>query len=174
MAIGAGATYIEKHITLNRKEKGLDYQAALEPLEFKDFVKTIRTASVPMGTEQIKSLGSSEMQYRKFQKKSIVAIRNIKEGEIYGVEPFVTIPIATGRVDNLQEAHIFRYSKNKSLKNPYAKKILSFIKKNYLTLPFTERRLKDFMNSSEYKNAFSELLSSKALISYPVFIEASM
>ena len=97
----------------------------------------------------------------------------IKEGEIYGVEPFVTIPTATGRVDNLQEEYIFRYSKNKSLKNPYAKKILSFIKKNYLTLPFTERWLRDFMNSSEYKSAFLELLSSKALISYPVFIEAS-
>lgn len=97
----------------------------------------------------------------------------IKEGEIYGVEPFVTAANATGRVDNLKEAHIFRYSKNKSLKNPYAKEILSYIKKNFLTLPFTERWLKDFTNSSNYKNAFTELLSSKAVIGYPVFVEAS-
>jgi len=97
----------------------------------------------------------------------------IKEGEIYGVEPFVTVANATGRVENLKEAYIFRYSKNKSLKNPYAKQILSYIKKNFLTLPFTERWLKDFANSSNYRNAFSELLSTKAVIGYPVFIEAS-
>jgi len=97
----------------------------------------------------------------------------IKEGEIYGVEPFVTVANATGRVENLKETHIFRYSKNKSLKNPYAKQILSYIKKNFLTLPFTERWLKDFAASSNYKSAFSELLSSKAVIGYPVFVEAS-
>ncbi|MFC1487820.1 type II methionyl aminopeptidase [Thermoproteota archaeon] len=102
-----------------------------------------------------------------------ISTSRLKEGEIYGVEPFVTVANATGRVENLKEAYIFRYSKNKSLKNPYAKQILSYIKKNFLTLPFTERWLKDFANSSNYRNAFSELLSTKAVIGYPVFIEAS-
>lgn len=97
----------------------------------------------------------------------------IKEGEIYGVEPFVTIPDATGRVDNLKEKTIFRYQKNKSLKNPYSKQILTYIKKNFLTLPFTERWLNRFASSSNYKSAFSELLSSKAVMGYPVFVEAS-
>jgi methionyl aminopeptidase len=97
----------------------------------------------------------------------------IKEGEIYGVEPFVTVIDATGRVDNLKEKTIFRFQKNKSLKNPYAKQILSYIKKNFLTLPFTERWLYRFASSSNYKIAFSELLSSKAVIGYPIFVEAS-
>jgi methionyl aminopeptidase len=97
----------------------------------------------------------------------------VKEGEVYGVEPFVTVANAAGRVDNLPEAHIFRYSKHKSLKNPYSKKILKYIKNNFLTLPFTERWLNKFMSSSSYKNAFAELLSSKSVISYPVFVEAS-
>ena len=51
--------------------------------------------------------------------------------------------------------------------------ILSYIKKNFLTLPFTERWLNKFASSSSYKSAFSELLSSKAVIGYPVFVEAS-
>ena len=97
----------------------------------------------------------------------------IKEGEIYGVEPFVTVTNATGRVDNIKEEHIFRYSKNKSLKNPYAKQLLSYIKKNFLTLPFTERWLSKIVPSDNYKSAFSELLASKAVIGYPVFVEAS-
>ena len=97
----------------------------------------------------------------------------IKEGEIYGVEPFVTVTDANGRVDNLKEETIFRYQKNKSLKNPYAKQISSYIKKNFLTLPFAERWLNTFASSSNYKSAFSELLSSKAVLGYPVFVEAS-
>ncbi len=97
----------------------------------------------------------------------------IKEGEIYGVEPFVTVTDANGRVDNLKEETIFRYQKNKSLKNPYAKQISSYIKKNFLTLPFAERWLNTFASSSNYKSAFSELLSSKAVMGYPVFVEAS-
>ena len=97
----------------------------------------------------------------------------IKEGEVYGVEPFVTVANAAGRVENLREAYIFRYSKHKSLKEPYAKQILKYIKNNFKTLPFTERWLSKFASSSRYKSAFSELLSSKAVISYPVFVEAS-
>ena len=97
----------------------------------------------------------------------------IREGEIYGVEPFVTETKASGRVENLKEKYVFRYQKNKSLKNPCAKQILGYIKKNFLTLPFTERWLTKFMSSSNYKNAFSELLSCKAIMGYPVFIEES-
>ncbi len=97
----------------------------------------------------------------------------LKEGEIYGVEPFVTVSNATGRVENLKEKQIFRFQKNKSLRNPYAKQILSYIKKKFLTLPFTERWLIEFSSSTNYKSAFAELLSSKAVIGYPIFIETS-
>ena len=97
----------------------------------------------------------------------------IKEGEIYGVEPFVTVTDAIGRVENLREKTIFRFQKNKSLKSNYAKQILRYIKKNFLTLPFTERWLNKFASSSNYKSAFSELLQSKAVMGYPIFVEAS-
>jgi methionyl aminopeptidase len=97
----------------------------------------------------------------------------IKGGEIYGVEPFVTVVNAAGKVENLREAHIFRYAKSKSLKNPEAQLLLDYIRKNFLTLPFTERWLDKFSSSSGYKTAFSELLSSKAVVGYPVFVEAS-
>jgi len=102
-----------------------------------------------------------------------ISTSRIKEGEVYGVEPFVTVANAAGRVENLREAYIFRYSKHKSLKDPYAKQILKYIKNNFKTLPFTERWLSKFASSSRYKSAFFELLSSKSLISYPVFVEAS-
>lgn len=97
----------------------------------------------------------------------------IKEGEIYGVEPFVTVLGASARVESIKQECIFRFQKNKSLKNPYAKKMLSYIKQNFLTLPFTERWLADFSTSDSYQSAFAELLKSKAVMGYPVFVEAS-
>jgi len=82
LAIGAGACVIEKHITLDRSEKGLDYQSALEPEEFKEFVKIIRMAEFAMGPNRIKPLSENEEKYRQFQKKSIVAIRRLETGEV--------------------------------------------------------------------------------------------
>ena len=82
LAIGAGASVIEKHITIDRSEKGIDYQAALEPEELKDFVQMIlRIAESAMGPKRILPLSESEEKYRQFQKKSIVAIRDIEAGE---------------------------------------------------------------------------------------------
>ncbi|KON30570.1 hypothetical protein AC477_04855, partial [miscellaneous Crenarchaeota group-1 archaeon SG8-32-1] len=84
-----------------------------------------------------------------------ISTSRIKEDEIYGVEPFVTVSNATGRVENLTEANIFRYSKNKNLKSSLAKQILGYIRKNFQTLPFTERWLKEFQSSTNYESAFS-------------------
>jgi len=102
-----------------------------------------------------------------------ISASRVKEGEIYGVEPFTTVAKAAGRVENGKEAYIFRYLKHKSLRDPYAKRLLSHIRKNFQTLPFTERWLQGCVPHSNYETAFSGLLSSKALMSYPVFIEAS-
>jgi len=94
-------------------------------------------------------------------------------GEIYAVEPFVTLADAAGKVDSEPEAYIFRFMKQKSLSDQYAKRLLLYIQKNFHTLPFTERWLEGCVPQSHYKTAFSELLSSKSLMSFPVFVEAS-
>jgi sialic acid synthase SpsE len=86
IAIGMGANVIEKHITLNRKEKGLDYQAALEPHEFKSFVDLVKLGYTAYGSKTPRPFSESELKYRKFQKKSIVAAEDIKQGEIINRE----------------------------------------------------------------------------------------
>jgi len=102
-----------------------------------------------------------------------ISTSRVKLGEVYGVEPFVTLPDAAGKVENSPEAHIFRFLKHKSVKNPYAKRLLNHIQKNFRSLPFTERWLQDCVPRNHYRAAFTELLSSKSLIAYPVFVEAS-
>ncbi|MFZ5553419.1 MAG: N-acetylneuraminate synthase family protein [Bacteroidota bacterium] len=81
IAIGMGANVIEKHITLSRAEKGIDYQAALEPGEFKKFVQQIHRAWIAMGKKEIGPFSESDLKYRAFQKKSIVAAEDIQPGE---------------------------------------------------------------------------------------------
>lgn len=82
VALGMGAKVLEKHITLDRSEKGVDYQSALEPAEFKEYVALIRDAEVAMGTSEITPLIEPDIEYRIFQKKCIVAACNIEIGDI--------------------------------------------------------------------------------------------
>lgn len=98
----------------------------------------------------------------------------IKAGEVYAIEPFVTVAEATGRVESGRGGTIFRFVKHKSLKNPEAKQLLSYIENRFRTLPFTERWLQDIFAQKDYKKAFQELIDSKAIMVYPPFIEASL
>jgi sialic acid synthase SpsE len=82
LAIGMGASVIEKHITLDRSEKGTDYQAALEPEEFVEFVAMIRMAERAMGSERLLPLGEKDREYRMFQKKSVVSLEDLKAGDV--------------------------------------------------------------------------------------------
>jgi methionyl aminopeptidase len=102
-----------------------------------------------------------------------LSLTKLKVGEAYAIEPFVTVQNAVGKVENSPEATIFRFVKQKPLKSVYAKKLLRYIEENFKTLPFTERWLQGVVPKEHYKEAFQELLASKAIMSYPVFIEVS-
>lgn len=97
----------------------------------------------------------------------------IKLGGIYAIEPFVTVSNATGKVEDEDDTTIFRLVKPRSQKNPHARQLLKHIEENYRTLPFAERWLLDTVPKDYSKEAFKELLTSKAITSYPVFVEAS-
>jgi methionyl aminopeptidase len=97
----------------------------------------------------------------------------VKAGEVYAIEPFVTLPDAVGRVENSPEVTIFRLVKAKSVKNSYTKKLLKYIEGNFRTLPFAERWLKDVVPEDKHREAFKELLKCKAVMGYSVFTEIS-
>jgi methionyl aminopeptidase len=97
----------------------------------------------------------------------------IKLGGVYAIEPFVTLSDAVGKVENETESTIFRLLKSKSQKSPYAKQLLKYIEANFRMLPFAERWLRGVVPREHHQEAFRELLSSRALMSYPVFVEAS-
>jgi len=102
-----------------------------------------------------------------------VSFAKVKAGEVFAIEPFVTLPNAGGRVEDSAEITIFRLVKAKSMKNTYAKQLLKYIEGNFRSLPFAERWLKGVVPSGQHGEAFQELLKSKALMGYPVFVEVS-
>jgi len=104
---------------------------------------------------------------------SVISTSRVVPNEVYAIEPFVTLKNAAGRVGSGREAHIFRYVKQKPLRSEPAKKMCNFIIENFHTLPFTERWLQNVVPPEKHKVAFSELLSSKTLMAYPVFVEVS-
>jgi methionyl aminopeptidase len=102
-----------------------------------------------------------------------LSIARVRAGDIFAIEPFVTLPEAEGRVEDAPQKTIFRFIKTKPLQNAYAKQLAKFIETNFKTLPFTERWLKGAVPKDKHAEAFKELLRSKTLMAYPVFVEAS-
>ncbi len=79
-AAALGASVIEKHFTLNKKMRGPDQAASLEPGEFKSMVSAIRNIERAMGNP-IKAVTESEKKNLAAVRKSIVAAKAIKKGE---------------------------------------------------------------------------------------------
>ncbi len=80
LAVAMGATLIEKHITDNRSRKGRDHYSALNPDEFKSFVRLMRSLPDIIGEENEWILSEAELKYRKFTKRQAVAARDIADG----------------------------------------------------------------------------------------------
>jgi methionyl aminopeptidase len=97
----------------------------------------------------------------------------IRLGDVLAIEPFVTVANAGGKVEDGKETTIFRLIKQKPIDDPYAERLLSRIEADFKTLPFSERWLMGVVPREHHPRAFQELLRSRCLMAYPVFIEVS-
>lgn len=94
-AVAMGASVIEKHFTLDRNFPGPDHKASLEPAELKAMVTAIRHIEVALG-DGIKRLTPSEARNRPVARKSLVASRQIKSGELFSLENLTAKRPGTG------------------------------------------------------------------------------
>lgn len=81
MAVASGSALIEKHITLDRAEKGIDYFSSLNPNEFSELVTLIRKAQSAIGSGKFLS-HQDEFEYRKKMKKGLVLTKDCKAGDV--------------------------------------------------------------------------------------------
>ena len=80
-AIALGAVIIEKHLTLRRKDGGPDSSFSLEPNEFAEMVRGVRTVEDALGRPSY-----SESTYEKKNivfRKSLFVVRDMKKGETF-------------------------------------------------------------------------------------------
>jgi N-acetylneuraminate synthase len=98
-AVALGANIVEKHFTVSKKLPGPDHAYALEPDQFRQFVKEIRSfeknpldfkklvVKYPRINEALgdgkKRVMDSEKELYTFARRSVFSIRKIKKGEVF-------------------------------------------------------------------------------------------
>lgn len=88
-AVAMGADVVEKHFTLDKSLPGPDHKASLEPNELKAMVDAIRNIEQALGDGE-KHVSNSERRNIAIARKSIIAARNIKQGEVLTEENLTT------------------------------------------------------------------------------------
>lgn len=121
MAVGMGATVIEKHITLDRGKKGFDYYSSLNPKEFSDFITYIHSAKESIGPETNLNLTPAEISYRNNMKKFAIL-----ESDILAGSPLQSASIKYKRtsIPGMTRGEIDLYSEKIAIQNFEAGHIL--------------------------------------------------
>lgn len=78
-AVALGAKVIEKHFTLDRKQKGPDHSISLEPHMLKDLVDGVRKIEVALGDEKV--ISKEEQVVRDWAFHSVTTITGLTKGE---------------------------------------------------------------------------------------------
>lgn len=78
VAVGLGASIIEKHFTLSRADGGADSGFSMEPAEFARMVKSIREAEQALGRVSYERDGDEQSTWAR---RSLFVVRDIKAGE---------------------------------------------------------------------------------------------
>jgi N-acetylneuraminate synthase len=95
-AVAMGATVIEKHLTIDRDLPGPDHKASLEPSEFKNLVDQVRDLENAFG-DGIKRPTEVELKNKKIARRSLVALKVIKTGDVFTSENVSIKRPGTGR-----------------------------------------------------------------------------
>lgn len=94
-AVAMGAKIIEKHFTLDKTLPGPDHKASLDPIELKNMVKAIRNIEQAIGNGK-KIPNELEIRNKPLVRKSIIALKNIKKGEVLSENNITTKRPGTG------------------------------------------------------------------------------
>ncbi|NRF93666.1 N-acetylneuraminate synthase family protein [Paenibacillus frigoriresistens] len=82
IATAFGACFFEKHFTLDQDLPGPDHWFSEDPVSLKQWVTSIRAAYQMLGSAMIKPT-TEELKMRVLARRSIVALRDIPEGEVF-------------------------------------------------------------------------------------------
>lgn len=95
IAVAVGAEVIEKHLTLSRKQTGLDHAASLEPHEFRQMNDYLRETEQVLGRRE-KFVTESELQNMSIGRRGLYATRDMERGETISEEDLLCLRPRTG------------------------------------------------------------------------------
>ncbi|MEE8155265.1 MAG: N-acetylneuraminate synthase family protein [Phycisphaerales bacterium] len=81
LAVAAGASVLEKHLTLDRSAFGPDHATSLEPAQFAEYVKLARRSHAMLG-DRTKRVLAIEQDVRAASRQSLVATRRLEPGHV--------------------------------------------------------------------------------------------
>lgn len=94
----SGAEIIEKHITHDRSKYGQDYEAALNPDEFVDFVNDIRMAENILLKSPLE-ISADEVKYKEYKTlMKVVAKKEIKANEKFSKDNLIIMRSRSGEI----------------------------------------------------------------------------
>lgn len=83
-ALPLGATFFEKHITLDRFQVGPDHHFALEPEQLREYVANLRFAAAALQGDGFIPPSEHELDNRRHYLKSIIAKKRLVAGHVIG------------------------------------------------------------------------------------------
>ena len=95
-SVALGACVIEKHFTLDRKMKGPDHSASLEPNELRDMDQGIRNIEKAISGSGCKNPTESEIKNKSVSRKSLFLKKDVKKGELFSEDLIKTLRPGTG------------------------------------------------------------------------------
>jgi len=95
LAVSAGATIIEKHLTYDRSAAGPDHSASAYPAQFKEYVRLIRQAEQYRGTPGKRVLEIEE-DVRRVSRQSLVTTRDLCAGAALSADALTVQRPGTG------------------------------------------------------------------------------
>lgn len=141
--------------------------------------RIIQTTVMRYGYRPIRNLtGHNIERYTVHAGKSVPNVGEINgarimEGEVYAIEPFVTMPTAKGSVRDAPNAYIYRFIKSKGARDESSKRVLETIREQFGPLPFAARWLQDKFSREVISTSLEALVKDKCVGSYRVLVEES-
>jgi len=148
-------------------------------VRFSDVGEQIQKAIAQYGCRPIRNLtGHKVERYTVHAGKSVPNVAGpasgrFEVGEVYAIEPFVTVREAAGRVEDADQVFIYRAVRDRGVRSEAARKIVEYVRRTYRTLPFASRWLYSSLGKEVIQDGFSETLRAKCISGYPVLVEAS-
>lgn len=107
LAVAAGASVLEKHLTYDRRASGPDHAASVEEAGLAEYVRLARRAHTMLGP-RAKTVLEREEAVRRVSRQSVAAGRNLRSGEVLRAGDLTTMRPGTGLAPEALESLLGR------------------------------------------------------------------